>query len=181
VPSMSALLPEGGLVGDGWSAARVPLAGRELALTVIRPDDDLAGLHARLGKGGLTRLLRDVPRRGVALRMPPVELRTRLDLVQVLQGLGMRRAFSPDLAEFDGMTRSEPLHVSNVQHQGWLALDEKGLEAAAATGVTMDTTSAPMIDLQLVLDRPYLACLHDVATALPLLLVQVTDPTSGAA
>ena len=111
--------------------------------------------------------------------MPPVELRSRLDLVSVLQGLGMRRAFSPGVAEFDGMTGSDKLHVGTVQHQGWLALDEKGLEAAAATGVTMDTVSAPQIDLQLVLDRPYLACLHDVATALPLLLVQVTDPAAS--
>ena len=47
-----------------------------------------------------------------------------------------------------------------------LALDEDGLEAAAATGVAMDAVSAPSIELDLVLDRPYLACLHDVETAL---------------
>lgn len=126
------------------------------------------------------RLLRTQPDLGVVLRMPPVRLRSALDLGEVLQGLGMRRAFAMGLAEFDGMTRSERLHVGTVQHQGWLALDEDGLEAAAATGVTMEAMSAPSIELELTLDRPFLACLHDVATALPLLLVRVTDPTAQA-
>ncbi|SDS11767.1 serpin B [Friedmanniella luteola] len=181
VPSMQVTLPGQGLAGDGWAAARVPLAGQELALTVVRPDGGLADLRARLRDGGLTRLLRTAPDRGVALRMPPVRLRTELDLVGVLEGLGMRRAFATGLAEFDGMTRSERLHVGAVRHQGWLALDEDGLEAAAATGVAMDAVSAPSIELELTLDRPFLACLHDVATALPLLLVQVGDPAARAA
>jgi serpin B len=92
----------------------------------------------------------------------------------------MPRAFEMGLAEFDGLTRTDQLHVSAVQHEGWLALDEKGLEAAAATGVVVDTVSALVTDLEVVLDRPYLACLHDVDTALPLLLVQVTDPAAPA-
>jgi len=180
VPSMTGGSGPGGVVGEGWAAARVPLAGGELALTVVRPDDDLADLRARLRGDGLARLLRRAPDRGVALRMPPVELRARLDLSTVLQELGMRRAFEVGRAELDGMTRSERLHVAAVQHQGWLALDEEGLEAAAGSAVTLEAVSAPSVELELTLDRPFLACLHDVATALPLLLVQVTDPTAKA-
>ena len=179
VPSMAAVLPGGGVVGEGWTAARVPLAGDELALTVIRPDVDLATLRPALRGDGLANLLRREPDRGVALRMPPVELRTALELTDALRRLGMRRAFTPE-AEFDRMTRAERLLVAAVQHQGWLALDEEGLEAAAATGVTMEPVSAPSTPLELTLDRPYLACLHDVETGLPLLLVQVVDPTAAA-
>lgn len=111
--------------------------------------------------------------------MPPLELRTELELSGVLEGLGMRRAFRAD-AEFEGMTRSERLAIGAVQHQGWLVLDEEGLEAAAATGVTMEAVSGVATPLELTLDRPYLACLHDVETALPLLLVQVVDPSAAA-
>ena len=49
------------------------------------------------------------------------------------------------------MTRAERLLVAAVQHQGWLALDEEGLEAAAATGVTMEPVSAPSTPLELTL------------------------------
>lgn len=89
----------------------------------------------------------------------------------------MPRAFS-DLAEFDAMTRSESLQVGVVEHQGWIAVDEQGLEAAAATAVTVVAVSAPsQPSLRLIFDRPFLACVHDVQTALPLLLLQISDPS----
>lgn len=50
VPSMQVTSPGRGLVGQGWATARVPLAGQELALTVVRPD----GTWPSCGRGCAT-------------------------------------------------------------------------------------------------------------------------------
>lgn len=177
VPMMGVSLRQAGLVGSGWQAARIPLASRELALTVILPRGDLAAMRRELSGTGLVELLRTDPMRGVDLSLPPLRLRSVLPLRQVLADLGMPRAFSPS-SELDGLTTSEQLQIGVVEHQGWIAIDKDGLEAAAATAVTVVPVSAPaQPSLKLVFDRPFLACVHDVATALPLLVLQVSDPS----
>jgi serpin B len=60
-----------------------------------------------------------------------------------------------------------------------MTVDEQGTEAAAATAVVAGVVSAPMVDLELTVDRPFLVVLHDVATGTPLFLGRVDDPTAG--
>ncbi len=178
VEMMGVSLDRGGLQRRGWQAARIPLAGQELALTVIRPRGDLGDLRRELQDAGLVELLRTPPDQDVDLSMPGFQIRSALPLAEVLSGLGMPRAFT-EQAEFDAMTHTEPLHIGAVQHQGWVAVDADGLEAAAATAVVVKAVSAPARPpLILTLDSPFLACVHDVATALPLLSIQISDPSA---
>ena len=75
------------------------------------------------------------------------------------------------------MTTEDRLFVSNVVQQVFIAVDEAGTEAAAATAVVMDATSAPVDPPEpLVVDRPFLFVIHDVEHATPLFLGKVVDP-----
>ena len=76
--------------------------------------------------------------------MPKFKFRTQAALADALQGLGMQKAFDPEAADFSGMTKQEALYISDVIHEAYIAVDEEGTEAAAATAVIMRATAAPM-------------------------------------
>jgi len=55
-------------------------------------------------------------------------------------------------------------------------VDDNGTEAAAASGVSI-AVSAPMVDFELVVDRPFLFSISETVTGAPLFLGAVTDPS----
>jgi serpin B len=65
-----------------------------------------------------------------------------------------------------------------VAHEAFVAVDEWGTEAAAATGVVAMAISAVMNSVQLTVDRPFLFVLHDRATGTPLFIGLVRDPSA---
>jgi serpin B len=75
--------------------------------------------------------------------LPKIEVRSSYDLARTLQDMGMRLAFS-GAADFSGITQQEALAISAVIHKTFLAIDEEGTEAAAATAIDMVATAAPM-------------------------------------
>ena len=116
----------------------------------------------------------------IEVTMPAFTFRSKFSLPEVLKRLGIKRAFS-DLAEFGGLTLTEQLRLAVVEHQAYIAVDKDGLEAAAATAATAEATSAIAPPLKLVLDRPFLIVVHDVALRLPLLVGIVADPAASGA
>jgi serpin B len=71
--------------------------------------------------------------------------------------MGMPRAFSPGMAEFDGIAAG--LHIARVIHKAWIQVDETGTEAAAATAVMASSVkSMPHI---FAVDRSFLFFIHD--------------------
>lgn len=167
--------------GAGWTAATVPYAGQSLAMTLVLPDagrfNEIEGLVA---SGTLS------PSRGatspasvIDLSLPKWSFRTSVSLADLLVELGMPTAFGfgDDPADFTPMTDEDlDLVISDVVHQAFIAVDEEGTEAAAATAVVMAETSAPIAE-PFVVDRPFLFVLHDVEFGTPLFLGRVVDPT----
>ena len=164
------------LSGPGWHGARIPLLGDEIALTVVRPDRDLGTLLAALTTSGLAGLLRTEVSDLVDLTLPSFTVSSTVDLRLPLTDLGLTTAFD-DAAEFPGLTTTSRLKLQAAKHMGYLALDENGIEAAAATVITAEPTSGSAGPRHvLVIDRPFLFVLHDVALTLPLLVGVVVDP-----
>uniref|UniRef100_A0A8C5IJH4 Serpin B10 n=1 Tax=Junco hyemalis TaxID=40217 RepID=A0A8C5IJH4_JUNHY len=77
----------------------------------------------------------------VDLYLPKFEMEERYDLSDNLIRMGMRSAFSSN-ADFSGMTEKDRVMISKVFHKSFVAVDEKGTEAAAATAVLVELTSA---------------------------------------
>jgi serpin B len=165
--------------GDGWRAAHLYYSGDSLAMTVVLPDegreDDLDVLVAG---GGLGDLLTPSPGK-VELTLPRWKLLVGTTLNGALEALGMTSAFDRAKADFSAMTDEEALFISGVLQQVFIAVDEEGTEAAAATAVVMEAVSG-MADVPppLVVDRPFVFVIHDIEHGTPLFLGKVVDPRS---
>lgn len=164
--------------GDGWQAVELPYAGGQLAMIVIVPDAGrFAEIEAGLDGDQLDQIGSSLEERRVNLQFPSFEFRTQAGLVPTLGALGLDTAFDPQRADFSGMTSEEQLFISDVIHEAFIAVDEEGTEAAAATAVVMATMSAQPAPQELVVDRPFLFEIVDRQTGAILFLGRVMDPT----
>jgi len=157
--------------GPDYQVVTLPYRGGKLAFTVIVP----AAIDAVRGKG-IAAILSEVRPAPVALAMPRFTARSAMNLTETLKAAGMPAAFSP-AADFSGITDDADLHIDTVQHKTFVQVDEKGTEAAAATGVDAQPVSAPSMHTVTV-DRPFLFVITDTATGAPLFLGKITDPTA---
>jgi serpin B len=89
--------------------------------------------------------------------------------------LGMVEAFDID-ADLSGMTGKRDFVIQDVVHEGFVAVDENGTEAAAATAVLIGNTSLPP-EATLSVDRPFIFAIIDRATGATLFIGRVVDPS----
>ena len=122
---------------DGFQVLELPYAGGRLAMDVLLPTTSggTAGLNVSQLPGDLTTWLSGLSPQQVDVSLPKFTLSTQFDLGDQLQSLGITDAFNKDLADFTGVTDAERLYISQVVHKAYIAVDETGTEAAAATGV----------------------------------------------
>lgn len=171
--------------GDGFSLLQLPYSGYQILFLIILPDkvDGLAAVEAKLTAalfGGSTKW----EQRDVTLYMPRLKLEPPvLPLGQTLQALGMKTAFDKPLhsANFDRMAPRRPddyLALSEVFHKTFLKLDEKGTEAAAATGLVAVAGGIhePKKAIEVKVDHPFLFAIQQRSSGACLFLGRVTDP-----
>jgi serine protease inhibitor len=164
------------LQGQHFTGARLPYREGRLAMTVALPAPGAGGDDAAMAELLGSRGLRLPGEAGVAVTMPRWRYRVPVDLGRTLAALGMPDALDGRLADFSPMTSQERLHISFVLHQTYVAVDEDGTEAAAATAVGM-ADSAAIRSHSLLLDRPFLFVVHDTAHGTPLFVGRVADPS----
>jgi serpin B len=163
--------------GDGWQAVDLPYDGGGLAMAVVVPDSGrLDEIVTAFDADHWRHLLVALEPTAVALRMPRWTFRTQVQLNDVLSDLGMPTAFT-DRADFTGMTLDDPLKIAAVVHETFIAVDEDGTEAAAATAVVAVLVSAVLTTVTLTVDRPFLFVVHDTETGTPLFIGRVSDPS----
>lgn len=163
--------------GSGWRAATLPYAGRRLAMTIVLPDAGLEAVEQVLTADGAGAFLAGGRPSALDLSLPKWTFRSAAPLKDPLIELGMPTAFG-GAADFTPMTTEDlDLVISEVFHQGFIAVDEEGTEAAAATAVVVRETSAPVAE-PFQVDRPYLFVIHDLEHATPLFVGRVVDPTA---
>ena len=164
-------------VGDGWQAVELPYVGEHLAMVFLVPDAGrFAEVEGLLGAGLLDEVVAGLAGVEVRLALPKFEFRFKASVATLLKAMGMPTAFEPDAADFSGMTTEDRLYISDVIHEAFIKVDEEGTEAAAATAVIMDLTSAPVEVIDLTIDRPFLFSLYDRETGEVLFLGRVLNP-----
>jgi serpin B len=166
--------------GRGYRAVELPYRSSTLSLMVVLPvGRRLGSLQHRLGGRGLARIARGLSRREVILSLPRFHLNTETELAGALGRLGMPTAFG-ESADFSRITTATRLKIAFVRHVADLTVDEKGTEAAAATVVGIETTSAeapPRNAVSFNADRPFLFFLRDDRTGAVLFAGRLTNPT----
>jgi serpin B len=157
--------------------AEVPYRGGELSMVIVLPGkhDGLPTLEKRINPNALAEWLKNAVEAGrlMELVLPKFRLETAvMKLKEPLQKLGMVDAFDKR-ADFSAMggTPGE-LHISAVEHQAFVDVNEMGTEAAAATSPIAKGGEA--IDFRA--DRPFLFLIRDVRHGTILFMGRVVNP-----
>ena len=161
------------MTGEGFSALALSYVGGDYRLLLVLPD---AGRFAEVEARLSARFLQDV-RAGLRpadldVHLPRFQVESALPLVPTLRALGMEDAFE-DRADFSGLARGGGLSLTSVSHKGFVAVDEQGTVASAATGGAGGGTSVPE---PFVVDRPFFFTLEHVRTGSVLFLGRVLAP-----
>ena len=116
------------------------------------------------------REFRDTLRRFFDEHSPEAEVRRLMET-----GLGYDAATWKLMSEELGLPG---LAIDEAYHKTFIAVDEKGTEAAAATAVAMATRALvrPEKPIEVHLDRPFLYAIVDTRTQTALFLGRIVDP-----
>jgi serpin B len=172
---------------DGVTALEIPYKGRQLSMMLLVPDDveGLAAVEGALDARKLEALAGSMEMATVWLSLPKFDVNPEesLSLGEPLTALGMPLAFDRKKADFTGIANppnpDDRLVIAKVFHKGFVKVDEKGTEAAAATSVGMMVggSMAQAPPRRLNADRPFLFLIRDRASGLVLFLGRVSDPS----
>jgi serpin B len=161
---------------SGLLAVALPYQDERLSMLVVLPEPGkLADVEARLASQGLGEVTSALQETAVLLAMPRFRFETGTPLAQPLSALGMSIAFTGE-ADFSGINAQENIFLQAVLHKAFIAVGEKGTEAAAATAVVGGITSLPQ-GLPIQVDRPFLFFVRDEPTQAILFMGRVADPT----
>jgi serpin B len=176
VPMMHQTEHLGYAAGDGYQAVTLPYDGRELEMVVLLPGQGkFSEFENSLTADSVVSIIKDITPRQIALSLPGFKYESEFSLGKILAAMGMPVAFSGQ-ADFSGMTGDRELSISEVVHKAFVAVDESGTEAAAATAVIMRATAMPVMPLEVTVDRPFIFLIRDIKTGSVIFVGKVMNP-----
>ena len=168
------------LKGDGYQAVELPYAGDTAAMDIIVPDaGTFEKFESSFNKATYDAMLSGMQSTMVELSLPKFTFTKDFDLNEVLGNMGMPAAFDLDLADFSGLTGKKDLYIGKVLHKAFVAVDEKGTEAAAATAVIMMPTSVLASLVVVEVNHPFIFIIHDKVNGQILFIGRVLNPTEN--
>lgn len=163
--------------GEGYQAAALPYAGGDYEMVLLVPNaGQFASFEQNLSLQRLNEILERLTPVHLDLTLPRFRYEARLSLKEALPKMGMEIAFDPERADFTAMSEMPGLYIGNVLHKGFVAVDEAGTEAAAATAVIMERTSLPAQSATLRVDRPFIFLIRDHQSGSILFIGRVLQP-----
>jgi serpin B len=166
-----------------FQAVRMPYVGDDVAMIVLLPKsiDGLPAIEKTLDAKLLGTVTTALKPQQVNITLPKFKANQTLPLNGTLADLGIRKAFT-GAADFSGMTGSPDLYLSTAIHKAFIAVDEAGTEAAAATGMVMNrmAIAVPPQAVEFKADHPFVYVLTDIKTGVILFIGRVENPASPA-
>lgn len=176
--------------GHGVKALAMPYRGGETEMILFLPDrpSGLAGFERSLDAAALDDWLEKLGMSAhptVNVTLPRFRIEKRFEMKKTLEELGMRVPFS-NQSDFSGAKIVNPvsadveewnLKISDVIHQVFVEVEEKGTEAAAATAITsIIVTGARRKDppREFRADHPFLFLIRDRRTGAVLFIGRFT-------
>ena len=160
----------------------LPYKTKELSMVVVLPKDKLGleKVEQSLTNPTLDDWMKGLATKEVEVYLPRFKLTSDFSLNDTLSEMGMPRAFS-DEAEFGRMTSEDDLKISKVLHKAFVEVEEKGTEAAAATGIVMMPTASPISPIEpekivFRADHPFLFFIRHNSSGAILFFGRLADP-----
>ena len=172
----------------GFLMAELPYKGDDLSMVVLVPQDPkgLPELEKMLTSAKMRTWADKLAGREVNVYLPKFRLDTDYKMKETLQAMGMVRAFNDPRdpkygAQFNGISVSQNmLYITAVFHKAFVEVNEKGTEAAAATGVEVPAAAAKSITVPFTptfrANKPFVFAIRDVKTGTILFLGRMTSP-----
>lgn len=155
----------------------LPLVEGQIALDLIPLSSFADSAPDAIALAGALATLDESPTTPVDIALPKFTTRVKTDLVPALQELGVDVLFGD--ADLSDISATAALTVTGAFHETFFALDEGGVEAAAATAIVVGPPEAePPSPVTVVLDEPFLFILRDTATNTPLFVGSIASPGS---
>jgi len=159
-------------------AIELPYKGGDLSMVILLPKgNNLSSAEKYINPKNFSDLMAKLQYNKVNLYIPKFKLETQYQLADTLLQMGMPTAFSTN-ADFSGMDGQKDLFISFVIHKAYIDVDELGTEAAAATGIGMATSAAPVPEKIFVFraDHPFIFAIKENSTGNILFLGNVINP-----
>ncbi len=141
--------------GEGYTAA--PKSLKYGRMVFVLPEEGVTPESLLQRPGFLPELTEGYDRARVNWSVPRFDVKSSVDLKDILKALGVTDAFDENVADFTPLTDSGAV-VSSVMQAARVKIDEDGVEAAAYTEIVADTTAAeeppPVVEMNL--NRPFL-------------------------
>jgi len=178
VPMMKQTESLGHTSGQGYQAVELQYDGRELSMVILLPDSgQFETFEEQLDAQLVASIIDDMQPTPVALTMPRFEFESDFNLKTTLQAMDMTDAFIWNAADFSRMTGERELFITDIVHKAFVAVDEEGTEAAAATGVVIAPTAMPPDpEVEVTIDRPFIFLIRDIDTGAILFIGRVMNP-----
>ena len=156
----------------------MPYQGDDVSMLLLLPIkvDGLSALEEQLSPENLQKWTQRMRKQEVRTYIPRFKLEEQFVLNSVLKELGMASAFAPGQADFSGMNGRKDLYITAAIHKAFVDVNEGGTEAAAATGIVVGVTSAPLDPIVFRADHPFIFMIRDHRTDAILFMGRVTNP-----
>lgn len=154
---------------ESCSLLELPFGNEAFSMVVLLPDED-ASLSDIVGKintdwwNDYLSAKHDYSVR-VQLFLPRFKVEYDRGLIEDFKALGMTSMFTP-MADFTLIHPTASLEATKVKQKTFIEVNEKGMEAAAATVIGMEVTSTgdPITYIDLHVDRPFLIFFKEKST-----------------
>jgi serpin B len=166
---------------QNYQALELPYDGRQVSMVFVLPKSRAGNTTEQMPSyDDIKTLVQRFSQKKVAVSLPKFSFTYgTLSVTQPLQDMGMRLAFT-DAADFSGIGGICDLYISDVLHQAFVAVDEKGTTAAAATAVVIKATCAPPSpDVVFTADHPFIFFIRDIPTGQILFIGYLATPASA--
>jgi serpin B len=180
VPMMHQKGHFGYLETESLQILELPYSGRAISMIVLLPKEKngLPDIEKHISADNLKKWT-PMSQRQVIVYLPRFKAASQFRLNDVLSSMGMPDAFSLPPADFSGISGKRDLFISDVVHQAFIEVTEKGTEAAAATGVVMSRSSIPAPPPVFRADRPFIYMIMDNAAGTVLFFGRLANPENS--
>ena len=158
----------------------LPYKDNKASMVVVLPRKgkkfNIDRLERKLTYEKMSHWMQSLVRINMTVFLPKFRLSQDLKVKSFLQEMGIVDLFDRDQADLSGITGTKELFVKHFLHKAFVDVNEKGTEAAAATGLVMEGRSLQLKKPVFKANRPFLFFVRHKITNAILLMGRVKNP-----
>ena len=155
----------------------LPYSGDDITMLIALPNEinGVSQLEQVINTEMMSQWIMSLENTTVKVSIPKFILSQHFELKEVLSKLGIIDLFEPGIADLSGISSVESLYVSHVIHKAHVNVNERGTEAAAASGVVMQKRSLDMPP-EFFANHPFLFIIYHKTSSAILFMGRVKKP-----